>query len=522
MGKPGREPMRTQPPQRLPHRLDVRPTPQTESTPHAGTTRLWVVVHLPRLSLDALGVLPEQAAVLSTTAGRHERVVAVSEAAGAMGIQAGWSLSMAISLGGEGLHCLVADPEADQALLTKLADWAWQFSPTVSVLPQGVGLEVAASLKLFGGINTLLARLKAGLHAFGVRATTAAAPTLSAAAVLARLGHEAPILQLSQLRTVLRGLPVNVLGLPVATDRLQGIGVRVLADLLRLPRAGWAERLSPELPLWLDQLLGQRAELPRLHRLSEHYHRAVDFLHEVTTSSGLNLYSERLLQGLCAWLRARGLGLLKAEWQIVHAQGVCTRHALGFVVPTQAQKALMAVQRELWDHTALAAPARGLRLKVIQTAAYQPHHEQLLPTAGVAEQEAGQLFAVLSARLGGRHTRHLQRVADYRPERAWESLGVKAMQQRIALRRTAPSTKRPLRPLGLLEQPILLESRAGKLYYHAPLELLHGPERIESGWWDGEDIARDYYIAQTADGLCYWVYQDLRNQQDWYIHGIFS
>ena len=32
----------------------------------------------------------------------------------------------------------------------------------------------------------------------------------------------------------------------------------------------------------------------------------------------------------------------------------------------------------------------------------------------------------------------------------------------------------------------------------ARLELLAGPERIESGWWDGADVQRDYYVAQRC------------------------
>ena len=30
------------------------------------------------------------------------------------------------------------------------------------------------------------------------------------------------------------------------------------------------------------------------------------------------------------------------------------------------------------------------------------------------------------------------------------------------------------------------------------LRILSGPERLECGWWDGDDVRRDYYLVETA------------------------
>jgi protein ImuB len=37
--------------------------------------------------------------------------------------------------------------------------------------------------------------------------------------------------------------------------------------------------------------------------------------------------------------------------------------------------------------------------------------------------------------------------------------------------------------------------------------ILTGPERIESGWWDGGDVRRDYYMVETGDGQRAWVFR---------------
>jgi protein ImuB len=49
--------------------------------------------------------------------------------------------------------------------------------------------------------------------------------------------------------------------------------------------------------------------------------------------------------------------------------------------------------------------------------------------------------------------------------------------------------------------------------------LLAGPERIESGWWDGDEAGRDYFIAQLRDASLAWIY---REREGWFLHGLFA
>lgn len=54
------------------------------------------------------------------------------------------------------------------------------------------------------------------------------------------------------------------------------------------------------------------------------------------------------------------------------------------------------------------------------------------------------------------------------------------------------------------------------------LRLQAGPERIEAGWWDGEEVRRDYYVAANARGETYWIYREHRDPSGWYLHGVFA
>ncbi len=45
-------------------------------------------------------------------------------------------------------------------------------------------------------------------------------------------------------------------------------------------------------------------------------------------------------------------------------------------------------------------------------------------------------------------------------------------------------------------------------------------ERIESGWWDGHEIRRDYATLNVNGGRV-WVYRDLV-KGTWHLHGWWS
>jgi protein ImuB len=77
------------------------------------------------------------------------------------------------------------------------------------------------------------------------------------------------------------------------------------------------------------------------------------------------------------------------------------------------------------------------------------------------------------------------------------------------------------RPLWLLQSPRPLAEISEIPQYEGPLTLLTLPERIESGWWDGHDIVREYYVARNPAHALLWVYREPRGS-GWYLHGFFS
>ncbi|MEP0022018.1 MAG: DNA polymerase Y family protein, partial [Marinobacter sp.] len=118
------------------------------------------------------------------------------------------------------------------------------------------------------------------------------------------------------------------------------------------------------------------------------------------------------------------------------------------------------------------------------------------------------LISRLQARLGGHSLRQLSPQADHRPERAWSASEV----QRKNHSRLPSPDQLPRRPLWLLKGPQPLAE--------APTMWFSGPERISGGWWDGQRVHRDYYIAELSTGQLAWVFRDVRD--GWFVHGWFG
>jgi protein ImuB len=99
----------------------------------------------------------------------------------------------------------------------------------------------------------------------------------------------------------------------------------------------------------------------------------------------------------------------------------------------------------------------------------------------------------------------LKPVAEHRPEASWIATSLNEKSSGAAF---------PPRPLWLLPEPKPLQSSV------LP-SIVSGPERIESGWWDGGDAQRDYFVVRTGNGADLWIFKDLTDGS-WHLHGFWS
>ena len=133
---------------------------------------------------------------------------------------------------------------------------------------------------------------------------------------------------------------------------------------------------------------------------------------------------------------------------------------------------------------------RALGLRATELPPFVPGGRDLFEARPASAMDWPALQARLQARLGDDAVHQWQPHADPRTEHAQKK--VRQWRGRID-----PPSPLP-RPAWLLPRPIPLRDAAP--------QVLAGPERIESGWWDGGDVRRDYYVVRTSTGQRAWVF----------------
>lgn len=94
----------------------------------------------------------------------------------------------------------------------------------------------------------------------------------------------------------------------------------------------------------------------------------------------------------------------------------------------------------------------------------------------------------------------------------------------------APLSATSPRPVQLFRRPIVVRVVAvvpdgppAWFFYNSTQHVVTqawGPERIETGWWRGPDVRRDYYRVATESGAQWWLFYEAATAQ-WYLHGVF-
>ncbi len=511
---------------------------------------LWIAIHLPLLSLESwAATLPFtlQAPLALMDA---KRVLHVNAPAQALGVRPGLKRATALVLAPE-LLLGQADAARDAQALLCVAHAALVFTPMVHLASHPahtVLLEVQASLRCFGGEAVLLQALQAALARLPHRLHIAVAPTPQAAAMLARwlafVPQQAATLRcntLAELQHQLHDAPLSLLASTAGhEDTLHSMGLHTWGALCRLPRAGLARRFGEALLDEIDRTLGARTD-PRLPLvLPETFHAQLELWTRADTTDQLLPAATVLLEQLLAWARARQGRVASFSLQLQHEKRRTHReedkaptHTDLRIALTQASAELAHLQALLREHLArlqLPAPTLEIHLECADWVQNAPPNESLFPTPQSESEGLVQLIERLQARLGSEHVRRLVALADHRPECASYSFPAQASishlhaQRSQQVQQTAPAAARPV---WLLNPPQALKERS-----HRPsldgqtLQLLCGPERIESGWWDGLLCERDYFIARQPSGALVWVYRLRhargRDEAGWFLQGWFG
>jgi protein ImuB len=322
-----------------------------------------------------------------------------------------------------------------------------------------------------------------------------------------------------------------------------------------------ARRFGAGLVDALDRAYGLQPELYPWLTVPEVFDAPLELAAQVETAPALMFGARRLLAQLQVWLQARQRGVLALEllWELDarrtnalhldahHSGGAQGRLELRTAQATQDMQHLQRLLAEQLARVTLPAPVLYLRLRTLQTQPLSGESWSLLPDDLRAGDSLHQMLERLSARLGAQQVLCASPNADHRPEKMqqWQpctsakGFGLAIKKGAACAMNTGPAglnypetTAEPwLYPTWLLAQPQRLVVRDQCPQYHGPLTLLAGPQRVESGWLDGDAACalRDYFVARSPQTGLVWIYRERLNGQGhagagagWFLHGLYA
>jgi len=453
----------------------------------------------------------------------------------------------------------------DQRALHELAECFMQFAPCVgwqTLGPQGTwsindGLlaDITGTSRLFGGEVALVQQADALLRRrWGYQARWAVADTAAAAWACGRFGRYLNMPQPSdpshpivlprwsenpdQAWRWLEPLPIAALRLsPEVENCLSQLGIPCIGQLAALPAESIVVRFGP-LPLQrLRQLTGEVVEtivpleVPKVFQAEQELEYATASRVVVEDVAG------QLMERVAAMLAAERLGALELELRLeCEAAGRVLPLRIGFFEPTARADHWRQLARMQFEQAPLPAAVARISLQVLRMAALPLRAGELFPleTPTLREdQELAELVDRLVTRLGSPAVQQPYLTWDRQPEYAY---GGRSYPGTAAARRSrspspAATTPRVARPLLLHQPPLPLEVmavvpegapvRCRTSRFQFQVVRWWGPERIETGWWRGTTVRRDYYRVEAEDGRHFWVFCRL-NDGRWFLQGEFA
>lgn len=423
--------------------------------------------------------------------------------------------------------------------LAKIAAQCTQVTDYVSLAPpDAILLEVRGSLRYFGGVRNIRERLRQALHPLTYHEVISPSP--AASLLLARHGASCLVAEPVQLRAALGQLPVTSLPLDRRTlQALQRCGLKRLQDLWRLPAAELRLRFGRPLHDYLTQLKGEQAQMPPRWQPSPVFEVKQEFDYPLSSTEQILAVTQPLLEQLEQFLKQRHLQTdllnLTFFWEQGYAEEdppVPLQLQIGTRLPGNSAATFALLLETRLNQLHLTSAVQALKVLVER---YQP----FVPDGGAR----GTLTDLLAARLGPQQVCRFTFSATHAPELASQlthyrnpSTGkagaahkkAEPLPDKTLVFQPLPTgPDGALPPVWLLNPPHRLAFRNQRLFYQSFLQLIRGPQRIESLWWTSQRLLRDYYVAHNEQGMRLWIYRDLRKAdvpegKRWYLHGLFG
>jgi len=532
----------------------------SDGYPVAGK-QIWLCLYFASLALEVFtrGRPPEenlQPIVIHV----RQRVMFLNAIASETGIQAGNSVDTAYTLNAQVVSIERNNKKEAQAL-NQLANWCYQFTPTVCIKTENsLLLEVGGCLKLFGGLDNLGQLIRQGLGKLGYCCQITNAPTPLSALLLAKASHStgleasppmtkktspgSELVATSDTRIIYQ-IPVSYMEIDKKIiHSLHNMGIRNMAELLVLPTSSLGKRFGQPFIDYLDRLTGKKPDPQQAIVPAPDFFSELHFLTDITNIQSLVFPMQRLLVELACFLTSRQLVVDRFSWRFRHKNHPAKTMLVCIASPDNDQQMFLTLTRLQLERFKNIREVDSLALIASDFSSAQQQNDDLFRGNGFNLQSEQQMMSappitnnlllnMLRARLGPKTCFGLSQANDHRPEKAWKLIQLSQKDYwtppfncldnprptyLLKIPRPLKTTPAPGKMPGTQSSPRLIQ------FFHETLpvdmELLQGPERIDCDWW-GQDNPRDYFIVRHRSGATVWVFRHLKNN-NWYLHGIFS
>ncbi|CAE6962667.1 Y-family DNA polymerase [Paraburkholderia domus] len=488
--------------------------------------RVFFAVHLPKLPLEVFRPSWSPEPLHGCAVLEKEKVVIADRAARAAGVRMGMKRAGVVALSPD-TQMHDRDVNREASALRDVGVALMRFSPELALVDDAsLVVEIGASLRLSGGLRALCRQARSVLATLGLTARISTAPTGQGAWLLAKFGNRR-VLKLTSLEKQLATLPmIAVPEVQRFADWFGGLGCETIADIRRLPRAGLQRRCGEHLLDSLDRAFGTAPELFEWLELPPTFSARIEMPDRLEHADGALFGAHRLIVQLCGWLCGLQLAVTALRLVLEHERGrdaiEPTAIAIALGEPTWREDHLLRLLKERLHRIELTAPVIALRLEASNVKPAAPPSDTLFPEPGGSAEDHTRLVELLVARLGEENVLRPAPTADHRPEIANRWVPVTQPSKPLKLPHGLP------RPTWLLDTPVRLLMRQHRPFYGSPLRMVSPGERIETGWFDDENVARDYFVAQADDQSCYWIFRDrvssrdAEDEQRWFLHGLFG
>jgi protein ImuB len=360
------------------------------------------------------------------------------------------------------------------------------------------------------------------------------------------------IVPAGQTLVALSPLPVEALRLtPDCVEILRELGLRQIGQLLPFSRDDLTTRFGPQLLWRLDQATGEVDEVIAACHPAPQVEVEWTFEHPTDRQEIIEQVLQRQLERVVRELIPRQQGVQELVCRLRGETGKTAEITVGLYRTSASPRHLAELIEMQWEtaHRKLAQPLASLSVSVTAAAALECRQQELFDDADqhYDPRQTAILVDRLSSRLGRSSVVRPRLLPEAQPELAWRyqplvggqkkrpgrSSSKKRSAAAVGRRNTSEgvSNRSLTRPLSLAARPLPIEV-VSMAPQGPPLAFVFsgqqhriartwGPERIQTGWWRGPSIRRDYYRVETTTGRWFWLFRQLTDGR-WYFHGSFD